>query len=217
MIEKNEKCIKYPRTYHLPFSETISRDDKRLEEIPFENKPVIVTIKMDGQNLSLYKDFFHTRSLDNRNCVGGRIKKLWEEIRFQIPENYRICGEDVTFKHAIHYKNLCSFFMVFSIWDELKCLSWDDTMEWCELLNLKHTPIIYQGVWNKDIILKNFYEYKNKSEDEVEGFVVRIATEFHYNDFKNSVAKFVRKNHVQNKNMWYDRLIENELGEMKNE
>lgn len=43
---------KYPRTYHLPFSETITEDDKRLKDTKqFENMNVVITEKMKGENL----------------------------------------------------------------------------------------------------------------------------------------------------------------------
>jgi len=50
--------VKYPRTYHLPYSLTISDDDKRLEsDEMFENMDqVYCTIKMDGENTTIYSD-----------------------------------------------------------------------------------------------------------------------------------------------------------------
>lgn len=61
------KYIKYNRTYHLPYSETITEDDKRLKtDIHFiEMDSVVCTIKMDEENSSIYPDgYIHARSLD---------------------------------------------------------------------------------------------------------------------------------------------------------
>lgn len=45
-----QKYIKYPRTYHLPWSNLL-KDDRILEDDEnFKNKEVIVTLKMDGEN-----------------------------------------------------------------------------------------------------------------------------------------------------------------------
>lgn len=32
----------------------------------------------------------------------------------------------------------------------------------------------------------------------IEGYVVRLAREYHYSEFRNVCGKYVRKNHVQN-------------------
>jgi phosphoribosylformylglycinamidine synthase len=51
------KRFKYPRTLHLPWSESITSDDKVLKSIDsFLGKHVIITTKMDGGNISMYYD-----------------------------------------------------------------------------------------------------------------------------------------------------------------
>lgn len=43
--------LKYPRTYHLPYSEGTTNDDKKLESDEyFRGKYVIITEKLDGEN-----------------------------------------------------------------------------------------------------------------------------------------------------------------------
>ena len=42
----------------------------------------------------------------------------------------------------------------------------------------------------------------NITGHEVEGFVVRNAAAFHYDDFKNNVGKYVRAHHVQTDDHW---------------
>ena len=59
---------KYPRTYHFPFSEGATSDDKILNDIHiFDNKKVVITEKMDGENTSIYNGYFHARSLDSKH------------------------------------------------------------------------------------------------------------------------------------------------------
>jgi hypothetical protein len=99
------------------------------------------------------------------------------------------------------YKGLPTYFMIFSIWNEKnECLSWDQTKEWAELLDMAIVPVIYEGIYDEDVI-SDLYRptYRN---NEMEGYVVRLADSFHYRDFKRSVGKYVRKNHVQTSEHW---------------
>ena len=50
--------------------------------------------------------------------------------------------------------------------------------------------------------MKKFETYKNKSNNEVEGFVVRNIDSFKYEDFSKNVGKYVRANHVQTNQHW---------------
>ena len=44
--------IKYPRSMHLPWSQSLNKDDRVLSNVKhFEGKRVIVTVKMDGECL----------------------------------------------------------------------------------------------------------------------------------------------------------------------
>lgn len=59
--------VKYPRTFHLPYSLTLTDDDKRLESDGHFKlfDEVVVTEKMDGENTTVYQDGrIHARSLD---------------------------------------------------------------------------------------------------------------------------------------------------------
>ncbi|MEL7307213.1 MAG: RNA ligase family protein, partial [Pseudomonadota bacterium] len=41
-----------------------------------------------------------------------------------------MCGENLYARHSISYNNLPSYFMAFSVWNELnQCLSWQDTKQ----------------------------------------------------------------------------------------
>lgn len=202
--------IKYPRTYHLPFSPGGTSDDKRLSsDSHFLGKEIIITEKRDGENTTMSRDYIHARSLDSVDHPSRHwIKGLWSSIRFDIPENWRICGENLFAKHSIHYSNLTSYFEVFSIWDENNwCLSFDETKEWCQLLGLIHVPVLWQGTFDEEFI-KN---YKVDTERQ-EGYVIRLAGRFDFDDFGKSVAKWVRKAHVQTDEHWmYNKIIPNTL------
>jgi len=196
--------VKYPRTYHLPWSQGATNDDKILDNINiFVGKQVVVTEKLDGENTNMYRNYIHARSTSSLDHVSQHwTKGLHSTIRNDIPEGWRICGENLFAKHSIYYNRLESYFYVFSIWNENnECLSWDDTEEWSKLLNLKHVPVLYKGIWNEDKI-KQCYTGISILGDVQEGYVVRIINDFNYEDFSKCVAKFVRKNHVQTDTHW---------------
>ena len=189
--------IKYPRTYHLPWSPGLTKDDRIISSIDiFQNKNVVVSVKLDGESSSLYADGLHSRSLEYKPHESRNLLRAFHaSIAHHIPEGWRICGENLYAKHSIHYKNLKNHFMVFSIWNEKnECLSWNETKEYCEILNLQMVPVLYEGIFDEKLI-KSLYS-PIYDEDEMEGYVVRLSESFHYKDFRNSVAKYVRKNHV---------------------
>lgn len=184
-----KKYVKYPRTYHLPWSNLLKDDRMLQDDNNFIGKRVIVTLKMDGENSTLYNDYIHARSLDSSNHETRKwIKGLWSRISYLLDEDMRICGENLYAVHSVKYDNLPSYFMMFSIWVENKCLSWDETVEYAKILGLELVPVIYDGIYDKEIIIAEFSKY----EKENEGYVIRIADEFNYIDFRRSVAKFVR-------------------------
>ena len=144
------KHTKYPRTPHLPWSEKLGSDDRRLDSVDhFNGKEVIVTIKLDGENTTMYNDHIHARSLDSAHHPSRDwVKGLWGDIRYHIPKDWRLCGENVYTKYTIHYHGLKTYFYVFSIWDKDTCLTWEDTLEWCELLGLTPVPVVYKGLFD---------------------------------------------------------------------
>jgi hypothetical protein len=193
---------KYPRTPHLPFSAGHTSDDKVLRSVEhFVGKNVVVTLKMDGENTTLYRDGFHARSLDSRHHPSRDwLAAFHATFAHDIPEGWRICGENLYARHSIFYENLPSYFMGFSVWDEQNtALSWDDTLEFFEILGIEPVTEIYRGGFSEkeiEAIARSFDIKKN------EGFVVRIEDSFHYDEFASSVAKWVRPGHVQTGSHW---------------
>jgi hypothetical protein len=73
--------IKYPRTPHLPWSPGATSDDIYQGNTSyFENKVVVVTEKMDGENTSIYRDFVHARSIDSIKIVRNVIVNTYTSI-----------------------------------------------------------------------------------------------------------------------------------------
>lgn len=202
---------KYPRTYHLPFSEGCTSDDKKLlTDAHFDKVEVVVTEKMDGENITIYRDGFHARSLDSKHKeYHSWLIREMQKFAYNIPEGYRICGEYLFAQHSIPYDSLPSYFLVFSVWDGDTCLSWDDTEIICEELGLQTVPVLWRTQYNTT-------EIKALAEKVTarggEGIVVRYAGEFKYDEFDKNLAKYVRKNHVQTDKHWsFSEIVKNGL------
>lgn len=195
--------VKYPRTHHLPWSPGVNSDDRVMSSTSeFETNPVVITLKMDGENTTLYKDHLHARSLNyDPHPSRNMIRSLHASIAHDIPDGWRICGENLYAKHSIQYQNLASHFLVFSIWNENNtCLSWQDTVEYSALLGLKTVPVIYIGEYNEGNVKKIVPKHDNESQ--CEGYVVRVQREFSYSEFGKCIGKYVRKDHVQTHGGW---------------
>lgn len=212
VLDKFRTWVKYPRTYHLPWTACMSKDDRKVDNMTtFEGREVVVTLKMDGENTSMYSDHIHARSLDSR---GGEdrswVKRFHAQIQGDIPVGWRVCGENLYAKHSIYYTRLMAYFMGFSVWDNHnRCLSWDETQEYFELLGITSVPVLYRGIYDEKIV-KSLW--KDSDECQNEGYVLRVADSFAMQDFKSHVAKFVRKNHVAENRHWrHQRLIKNVL------
>ena len=193
---------KYPRTHHLPWSLGATDDDKTLSsDASFQGKEVIVSEKMDGESATLYSDYYHARSLDSASHPSQSwLRQFHAGIRHQIPEAWRVCGENLYAEHSISYE-LPTYFLAFSIWERERCFSWDDTVECLNMLGIQHVPILYRGLYDAHLI-KKCYTGVSQFGGTQEGYVVRLASEFTLAEFPEAVAKFVRAQHVQTDTHW---------------
>lgn len=185
---------KYPRTFHLPSSLTHYKDDKVLRSLDgLMNCELVVTEKLDGENTTMTSDKIHARSVDSAaHPSQSWVRNLWSQIRQDIPDGWRICGENMYAEHSVHYGNLSTFFYVFSIWDDQTCMSWDDTVALTKEFGLTTVPVLYRG--------DDFSEAEKawQLDSEVsEGYVVRDAGEIPLRLWSRKAGKFVRANHVR--------------------
>ena len=201
--------VKYPRTYHLPWSENLTEDDRMLKDVDvFRGRRVVVTEKMDGENTTLYNNYIHARSVDGRTHDSQNwVRNFWAQIKNDIPLGYRICGENLFAKHSISYEELPTYFMGFSMWNNKnECLSWDETLDWFSLLGIVPVPTLYIGLFD-ELAIRNLSKHIDTNKSE--GYVLRSENSFTYRDFRNNVAKYVRKNHVRTVQHWkYGQKIE---------
>lgn len=194
------KYVKYPRTYHLPWSPGATDDDRIIKTTDiFKDKEVVVSLKLDGENTTMYNDYIHARSLaDKKHWSKNWIKNFHGKIGYEIPEDMRFVVENLYAKHSILYKDLESYAYGISVWQNLTCLSWDESSEWFRLFGIPVVPVLYRGIWDENKIKDIFIDYNIN-----EGYVVRVVDSFHYKDFSRSVAKFVRKGHVTENEHWF--------------
>ena len=168
----------------------------------FLGQNVVVTEKMDGECTTLRHDRVHARSLNTRNHPSRTwVRNFWGSLRGQIPLNLRICGENLYARHSIAYSLLLDYFQVFNAWEDDVCLSWMETMELCQILDLTPVPILYAGPWDEERI-RACWTGQSTQGGLQEGYVVRIEDHFQYQDFGRRVAKYVRPGHVQTDEHW---------------
>jgi ATP-dependent RNA circularization protein (DNA/RNA ligase family) len=189
--------FKYPRTPHMPFSPGYSYDDDQLVDLThFEGKAVVVTEKMDGENTSLYKTHWHARGLDSRRKHVSRdwIANYWSQYSGEIPDGWRICGENLYAKHSLLYTNLYSFFLGFSVWNEdNNALSWEKTVDFFAQHGINSVPVLFHGKFSLEMLT---YVASKIDTTKQEGFVLRVADQIPYKSFAQSVCKWVRVDHV---------------------
>lgn len=202
--------VKYPRTFHLPYSPGTQSDDKKLKsDSHFHNKEIVLTLKMDGENANLTNERYWARSVDSRDHVSRNwMQNLWNMLKYDIPAGMRICGENLYAKHAIYYDALPSYFLVFNIWQDNVALSWDETEYWCSLFDLKHVPVLYRGIYNRETIESLAFSKEKVYGGDREGGVIRLVDEIAFEDWPNKAAKIVRAGHVQpNSKHWFSQPV----------
>ncbi|WP_286925508.1 MULTISPECIES: RNA ligase family protein [Lysinibacillus] len=208
------KLKKYPRSFHLPWSRGYTHDDKVAKNVNhFLGKEVVVTEKLDGEGTTLYRDYMHARSINSANHSSRHwVKTFHAGFAYRIPNDWRLCGENVYAKHSIYYQALTSYFYLFSIWNEDNiCLSWDETIAFAAELGIETVPVLYRGIFDEEKIKRTFTGI-SLFDGEQEGYVIRNAGSFHYDDFQYNLGKFVRMDHVQTSEHWLqEEIIPNRL------
>lgn len=200
--------VKYPRTYHLPWSPGVGSDDRIIEDLShFTGEEVVVTEKMDGECTTLYRDHWHARSVDSKSHpTRSWVANYWGGIAQDIPEGWRVCGENLYATHSIKYSDLRSYFLGFSLWDDRNfCRGWDETQEWFSLLGIESVPVLYRGRFDERRIKALSEDPRLKDRGHHEGYVVRLAAAFPASRFRHAVAKYVRADHVQTSGDWLNR------------
>lgn len=201
---------KYPSTCHFTWSPGVHRDDTVLSvasQRALLQRVTVTTEKADGENSSLYRNGFHARSLDSRHHESRDwLARFHASIAHEIPDGWRICGENLYAQHSLAYTDLPSYFLGFSVWNEHNiCLPWDETLEIFELLGIEPVKVLLPpGVYSEKDLQQLV---KTLDLTKQEGYVTCIAEGFAFDDFATSVGKYVRKGHVQTNKHWAHQAI----------
>lgn len=212
--------FKYPRTAHLPWSQGKSSDDKVVKDISsLDDFNVIVTEKMDGENTVMGRDFIHARSIDSDMSHPSRtlVKSFWAGIRYEIPSNIIICGENMYAKHSIGYDNLPSYFIGFGaikLSTYPQVLGWEETEKIFTKFNITAPNILWEGLFKESSFEKNVHPIILSKLDlsKQEGYVLRPSGNYLLDQFSSLTVKWVRNGHVQTDEHWLEQpLIKNTL------
>ena len=183
----------------------MTNDDRVIKDLSLlTGSRVVITEKMDGENTTIYRDNIHARgggysSHPSRSWMRG----FHAQIKFLIPDGWRVCGENLYAKHSIHYQNLPHYFLAFSVWDQDNiCLSWEETTEFLAQIGILPVPVLAIGSYQESL-----EKVTEIDETTTEGYVIRVADRFDYTDFDRSVVKWVRKNHVQTDDHWLNQAV----------
>jgi len=214
VLNQFTKYVKFPKIWHLPWSEGFDEKTDRLftnEDVIdiFGGKHVIVSEKLDGENSSAYTNYLHARSIDGRSHPSRAwLKQFHASFSFDIPEGWRVCGENTFAKHSIIYEDLPSYFFIFAIYNEKnECLDWEETVYWCKLLNLETVPTLYDGIYDEEKIKACFTGKSVFGKSDQEGYVMRLKGNIPWSQHKRSFGKMVRKNHVQTAHNWMNQQV----------
>ena len=207
--------MKYPRTYHLPYSPGATKDDKKLQGDWFENyigSEIVITEKLDGENIHMTQKDCYARS-DGAPTRSPWSRNIWDpsdglywKIRIYISDNETLFGENLYGEHSIHYNNLDQYFHLFAVNNGKDWYDWDAVKLFADVINVPYVPELWRGsVYSEDELKKLVEKYTSMPSlygEQRGGVVVRLAGSFKIEDFSKYVCKWVRPNHVQTDDHW---------------
>lgn len=207
--------MKFPRTFHLPYSPGKGSDDKTMQPTyvsMFVDTPILITEKLDGENQFWSSTEFHLRS---ESSTGGQLrskaKARHAAIKRFIPKNIGLFVEDISNKHSIEYKDTSEEFFVIRAIDtnEQRFLTWAETKAIAQSCGLPVVPTKYEGTAFTDGMFEFVVNRHAETQSvlgggESEGIVVSRVLDMRYPTEMWHVfnVKWVRANHVQTDEHW---------------
>ncbi len=197
---------KFPRSMHLPWSPNLHNDDRVITSLDaLQNEEVVVTLKMDGENTSCYRDHIHARSMESvHHDSQSWVKALHGRFQYEIPVDWIIHLENMYAFHSIHYHELESYAYLFGIRECGTFLSWDETVSYSQMLGLTLVPVLYRGPWD-EAKLHEIERGLDPGKDE--GYVVRSTGRIKTSLWRKLAAKYVRNKHVTSGSHWRSRAV----------
>lgn len=207
---------KYPRSLHLPWSPGGTSDDKRLADAsPFVGVELLITEKCDGSNLTYtrHRVFSRSHSGPPAHASFDLAKATHARIGHQLSEGLSLFCEYCYAVHSIEYGALPDYSLVFGARDDETGLWWDWDMVVAQArdVGLPTVPVLFRGAVGSERELEALTMSLASAPSAFggmrEGVVVRRAGEFADEAFGRSLAKWVRKGHVQTDEHWMHQAI----------
>lgn len=204
--ENLEPIRRLRETYIVDIKPYLHNSDRGKYDIETETHNYLANNVLVHNCTTFYSDHYHARSIDGRHHPSrDMVKQIWGNVRYMIPENWRVCGENMYAKHSIEYNDLPSYFMGFSVWDDTNTkLAYDDGVAFMQSLGLNTVPELWRGVYDENAIKQL---WSDKDYNRSEGYVIQVVDAIAYDDFGKYVAKFVRPKHVQSSEHWMNQHI----------
>lgn len=201
---------KYFRTYHVPWTECLTSDDKILPDVDhFVGQMCVITEKLDGENQTWTRDSVYARSHGGPpvHPSNDLSKALWAERRWDIDKGLSVFFEYTFAMHSIYYSRMAkerAYVHIIGVRDDATGVhwAWQDVVLMAHHLGFPTVPIIFGGLIETEEQLRLRMPCGGPSHwgDHREGEVVRLAT--HFSDPNISIAKAVRRGHVQSDKHW---------------
>jgi hypothetical protein len=135
-----------------------------------------------------------------------------------LPPHLQPSGEDLFGVHSIEYDPLPDSFFLFHVLDREignigkertegdRFWAWPAVKTFAGIYDLQLVPVVYEGSFTSTDQITDFFMQMIKLPSKLgpvrEGFVMRTAGNFAFEDFGRNVCKFVRPNHVQTDEHW---------------
>lgn len=202
---------KYPSSPHWPWSQEVHKDDRYCQDpTSLVGIEVGISEKLDGGNTCLWQGEVFARSTSQPATQGwfAMVKKHHAWKTTNTPSNIYIYGEDLYGVHSITYDPIREdeTYRVFNIREGDEWMSLDERTAYATSLGLLTVPLLFRGVFHSTKEITEWFEYHINQPSVLgpqrEGFVIQYTGRFNNDVFDQSIAKYVRKGHVQTDEHW---------------
>jgi hypothetical protein len=207
---------KYPRSFHLPWSPGGTSDDKRMPDIsPLIGPEIVITEKCDGSNLTYTRQHVFSRSHSGPPIHPSFdwAKATQARLGHMLSEGISVFCEYCFAVHSITYEALPDYSLVFGVRDDEqdRWWDWDMVQMQAEMIGLPTVPLLFRGHVGSETELYDLTESLAAEPSafggQREGVVTRLAGSFENRAFSQSLAKWVRADHVQTSEHWMHQAI----------
>ncbi len=202
---------KYPRSFHLPWSPGGTSDDKRMADVSgLLGVEIVITEKCDGSNLTYTRKSVFSRSHSGppSHPSFDLAKATHASIAHLLSDGMSLFCEYCYAVHSIEYDALPGYSLVFGVRDDALGLfwEWDMIVAQAKDLGLPTVPVLFRGIVESEHDLEALTSALAREPSafggQREGVVVRVGGEFPDAMFQRSLAKWVRRGHVQTDEHW---------------